>query len=519
MSFSINKSFYLMALVALTAVTAIAPVYAAASDRAVDVALVMDSSGSMKKTDPKRLRVPAAKLLMTLLGDDDRIGVVSFSDDGYPIMRLTEATDANRELMFAAAEKVSDRGQYTNIYAGIKKGAEMLNSDPGEERRKIVVLMSDGKMDTGSKEKDAELVRLTSSELPVELKNQSIELYAIAFTEASDLRMMSDAAELNGGYFSLASNDKLLHEAFSRIFEAAKSPDMLPIEGGEFKVDSSVKEITIVASKSGLANEDITLELPTGHRVTEATAGESVRWFKSDMFDMITLLSPPVGVWKLLSTGGEDKAYIVTDLGIETSYNGEDIPLSARYNIDGWLTDSGQKVSQEDMLSSTDFYVTVGTQDGKEMKFGLDRKHGSDDASTFSGDILATDHGDSEIKITAKGKTFERAKSYRVNIKNPALATPVIEQQQTTVFQGGDGEKQAVPAVVAPPEDGIKEEQAASDPVDTAPISDGGDEGRSKEDEATSLPVFVAVFVGLNLLVAGIAGGFFYWKKRKSRKP
>jgi hypothetical protein len=37
----------------------------------MDVVLVMDSSGSMKKTDPLSLRIPAAKLFVSLLDKDD----------------------------------------------------------------------------------------------------------------------------------------------------------------------------------------------------------------------------------------------------------------------------------------------------------------------------------------------------------------------------------------------------------------------------------------------------------------
>jgi len=54
----------------------------------IDVILVMDSSGSMKKTDPMTLRIPAARLFLSLLGKHDRAGVVSFSDKGYPLMQL-----------------------------------------------------------------------------------------------------------------------------------------------------------------------------------------------------------------------------------------------------------------------------------------------------------------------------------------------------------------------------------------------------------------------------------------------
>ncbi|MDH5765097.1 MAG: VWA domain-containing protein, partial [Gammaproteobacteria bacterium] len=44
---------------------------------ALDSVIAMDSSGSMKKTDPEELRKPAAKLFINLLNDDDQLSVIS----------------------------------------------------------------------------------------------------------------------------------------------------------------------------------------------------------------------------------------------------------------------------------------------------------------------------------------------------------------------------------------------------------------------------------------------------------
>ena len=65
----------------------------AAKSTGIDAVLVLDSSGSMKHTDPLNLRLPAAKLFIALLGDKDRAGVISFSDQGYPILGLTPQAD------------------------------------------------------------------------------------------------------------------------------------------------------------------------------------------------------------------------------------------------------------------------------------------------------------------------------------------------------------------------------------------------------------------------------------------
>ncbi|MFQ3574501.1 MAG: VWA domain-containing protein, partial [Thermodesulfovibrionales bacterium] len=44
------------------------------------IVLLIDSSGSMKKTDPKSYRKPAAKLFVSLIGEEYKIAVLSFGD-------------------------------------------------------------------------------------------------------------------------------------------------------------------------------------------------------------------------------------------------------------------------------------------------------------------------------------------------------------------------------------------------------------------------------------------------------
>ncbi|MFP5507024.1 MAG: VWA domain-containing protein, partial [Gammaproteobacteria bacterium] len=121
----------------------------AAEKTGVDAVLVIDSSGSMKWTDPRRLRVPAAKLFLTLLGEHDRAGIISFSDNGYPVLGLTPAGKTGQPRLFAAVEKVSEKGAYTNLHAALSKGLEMLAREGDPQRRRMLVLMTDGKMDTG----------------------------------------------------------------------------------------------------------------------------------------------------------------------------------------------------------------------------------------------------------------------------------------------------------------------------------------------------------------------------------
>ena len=92
----------------LCCITLGGPVFAAdEKPGGVDAVLLIDSSGSMAKNDPDKLRVPAAKLFMSLLGEEDRLGLISFSDNGYPVLHLTAPGPKTNARILASADRVS----------------------------------------------------------------------------------------------------------------------------------------------------------------------------------------------------------------------------------------------------------------------------------------------------------------------------------------------------------------------------------------------------------------------------
>ncbi|MCW8910997.1 MAG: VWA domain-containing protein, partial [Gammaproteobacteria bacterium] len=161
----------------------------------MDAVVIMDSSGSMKKTDPRELRKPAAKLFITLLESEDSLSVVSFSDNAYPVTFLTQLnTEINTNKALKATERISSRGVYTNIYAAIKKGLELLRDSHNNQHDPILILMSDGKMDVGNNDKSAELQQKIFTELLPEIKKHHIKIYSIAFTTDSDQTLLQEIA-------------------------------------------------------------------------------------------------------------------------------------------------------------------------------------------------------------------------------------------------------------------------------------------------------------------------------------
>ena len=477
------------------------PAAAPAAPSGVDAVLIVDSSGSMKETDPRRLRVPAAKMFLSLLGPQDRVGLISFSDNGYPVLHLTPAGKQNRAKLFAAADKVSAKGAYTNLHAALVQGHEMLLSEADPQRRRMLVLMSDGKMDTGDFAQDQALSEKIRTEALDKLAKDGIEVYTIAFTEASDMALMREMSERTAALSRLASNDRELHEVFSQIFESAKQPDMLPIEGGEFTVDAAVEEVTVVASKAA-ADVAVSLVAPDGRTLGAANAGAAVRWFKSEQFDMITIDKPPAGAWRLVSSDDRgDRVYVVTNLGLDAQVGEAPIYVNAEQRGEAWLHEDGEVIIKPEILGHTTFTLEIVPAEGEAaskvlVDTGADGDRAANDG-VFSTLPVFAQPGQHQVRIVAKNPNFQRAKTLIVD----AVVADVDADE---------------PPPVSAATEPVTEPVTETPPVEIPPVIEETIREESPAESGVNIGLLISLFVLANVIVGAGIGGFLFWRKRKA---
>src|SRR5208337_2966234 len=171
------------------------------------------------------------------------------------------------------------------------------------------LLLSDGKLTLGSKEKEAEALSSLSALLP-ELAKSGITLSTIAFSDQSDARFLEDLARAGGGFFKLALTDQDIHVIFASMFEKIKSPDAVPFDGDSFSIDKDIKEAIVFISKK--AGTMTTLVDPFG---------KNIQWFESKLFDLITIRDPLPGKWKVnLSTKEGNRVFVITNLSLKSSF-------------------------------------------------------------------------------------------------------------------------------------------------------------------------------------------------------
>lgn len=465
----------------------------AAGNSGIDVVLVMDSSGSMKKTDPLFLRIPAAKMFISLLDADDRAALISFSDRSYPVAYLTPLdSEGNKAALLGATDRITSRGLYTNLYDALKGGLDVLSMDGDTGRPGVMILMSDGMMDTGDPDEDRVLAGRIEDELAGALRDRNIRVFTIAFTEQSDADLLRRISKRTGGFFNLALTDRDFHLIFTSIFESLKGPDMLPVTRNGFFIDGSIEEVTIIANK-GSPDTKIRLNSPDGRSYTynEKKEGADIRWFVSNNFDMITIKNPAEGRWEILfSTGENNKAYVITDLSLRTNFDRLYVAYGEPADIDIWLEKDGQPITEEEILDKIDFYIELTAPDGNTMKLKpFNRGNG-----IFQRRIASFNKGDYSLRIVAKGMTFERQKVFVFNVPGPKEAPDELPPAATSGESRAEG-----------PDKTAAETQAG----------DGMTEDSGTEKEEVSWKTVIARFLIINIVL--FIAGAVYFKRRDLR--
>jgi len=105
----------------------------------VDVAFVLDSSGSMTSNDPQGFRRTAAKSFVDAMLPEDRGAVVDF-DSGA---RILQGLTSDKSALKSAIDRIDSSGG-TNITAGVQLGIDALAPSDDPLRGKIMILLTDG---------------------------------------------------------------------------------------------------------------------------------------------------------------------------------------------------------------------------------------------------------------------------------------------------------------------------------------------------------------------------------------
>jgi uncharacterized protein YegL len=164
------------------------------SRKAVNLVMIIDTSGSMEGDKINNVRQAAVEFIRTM-GDNDYISVVVFDDNGHAKVLTNHAQVASaKEDVIREVERINAFGD-TPLYDAIGLGAQLIEASNSSQTSNALVVLTDGK-DTAS-----EKFRFNQRLIDIAMGNDTT-IYTIAYGRDADERMLEDLAiRANGNFY------------------------------------------------------------------------------------------------------------------------------------------------------------------------------------------------------------------------------------------------------------------------------------------------------------------------------
>ncbi|MFT5504058.1 MAG: hypothetical protein ACI8XC_001773, partial [Gammaproteobacteria bacterium] len=388
---------------------------------AVDTRILIDVSGSMKKNDPKNLRVSALKLLNGLLPTGSNAGVWYFGRYVDMSVDWGKVDKAWRIRADKGAEQLHSNGLFTNIESALERSTQGWLK-PEKKTTRNVILLTDGKVDV-SKDADKNLKsrqKILSTGI-AKLKSQGARVYSIALSKNADTALLKRLSLETGGFFESVNDAQTLQRVFFSMFEKATSPDTLQIDGNQFKVDKNIREMTLLVFNKATSKPS-TLYPPSSDAITALNPGKAT-WRSEDGYDLVTINKPAPGVWKMdAEIDPDNRLMIVTDLKLKA----KGLPVYAA--PDSELELIAELYNNDKLISKNSFLRFV--------KFSVE--HVGPNGDTKTSEMEATkvrknkgrylyplpeiiEEGYHELIITADSRTFSRSQRLTIEVQWPVM--------------------------------------------------------------------------------------------------
>jgi Ca-activated chloride channel family protein len=216
----------------------------------VNVALVLDKSGSMSGEKIARAKEAAISALERL-NSDDIVSVVTYDSTVSVVVPATKLTD--RQGVIERVRQI-EAGGSTALFAGVSKGAEELRKFLNKERANRVILLSDGLANVGP-QSTSELGDLGRS-----LSKEGISVSTIGLGLDYNEDLMTALARESDGNHVFVEKSTTLVEVFNREFD-----DVLSVVAQEVVIKihcrDNVRPVRILNCDAELTGQDVYVKL------------------------------------------------------------------------------------------------------------------------------------------------------------------------------------------------------------------------------------------------------------------
>jgi len=257
--------------------------------------ILMDVSGSMGKKGKLKTAKAAANSFIDSASEDDWIALSSFESNARSVVGLLPMDIGKNELK-KGVKSLSARGG-TNIGAGLEVGRSQLFSDPPFPYNPVIILLSDGKHETGKLWPAVE-----------KCKQWSVKIYTVPYGKDADHETLQKIARLTDGRV-LPADSKNLSYVYHRLNSQIQNRSTLFAGNDILKpgqllsysthVDPDVSKLTFFTSWQG---SRVLMELtdPAGNKIIP---GKSFgRYIEEPTYSIFEIDSQP-GPWQMSIEG------------------------------------------------------------------------------------------------------------------------------------------------------------------------------------------------------------------------
>ncbi|MCW5588583.1 MAG: VWA domain-containing protein [Legionellales bacterium] len=408
-----------------------------------DMRVLIDVSGSMKKNDPDNLRIPAAKLLINLIPNNNKIGFWTFANDTGNLISSATVDRQWKDKQLSKPKLIHSNGSLTDIAKALDTVTVDWQKKPDSQYHRSLLLLTDGFVDIGKDENKNKASReYILNELLPKLKKSQIKIYSIALSDNADKDLLKRLSNDTGGKYIAIQSNQELEKTFFEMFQADVQPPSVKIDGRTFKIDASVKELTILSFNN---KPDFTIQTPSGEKYQHTQHPKDVRWFHEKNYDLVTIPAPEVGEWTLQGAGDDKHAMILSDLHLNTNilpYNvfvNETIPMKVA------LLNKDKIITEKKFLENVEFIVSEVGPDQQEKIWRLEdftktseKKVETAPATDQVVQIPLTDSD--QPKQDEKSKENEKPQEETKSTADPA---PTTEQSSKTSSEADSEKKSA----------------------------------------------------------------------------
>lgn len=391
-----------------------------------DVRLVVDISGSMKRTDPNNLRIPAANLLIDLLPADSQAGIWTFGAYVNMLVPHGAANDAWRANARQKVREINSVALFTDIENAIERASWDLNR-PAEGRERHIILLSDGLVDTSEKTASAEKAAENEKSRDHLLRNMvprlveaGYTIHTLALSDEADHDLMATLAQRTGGLHAIAYTADDLMPLLLQILNRFVPSEQVPLQGNRFLIDSAINEFTVLVFHAPGAT--VAIHDPAGQRFSRSESASNIRWHGNDRYTLITVTSPADGEWQIETPEHADnRVTVVSDIRLHsqgfppTVYRGYPQPVEA------WFTEENRVVDRREFLSLLETKVQLNRAGQVLGESSMPLSATAPRYVTQLNDFPQL--GEQTLRIEVDGRTFRRQLVHSFNVQDVVAAS------------------------------------------------------------------------------------------------